>query len=196
MTLVLDATGFKSAGEGEWRNHKWGQGSDEHKRRKWIKLHIGIDLATGQIISFVISDSSVGDVTAAPELIHEAACRGQIDEVIADGAYDAKILYEQIGDELGAKVTIRLPSNAVYGLHPQRDEALSLITELGEKEWRRRNAYGRRSLVETTMSRLKLLKPRLAARSVAGQKAELRALIDVANRLAYDASAWHPGLDP
>lgn len=186
-TLILDATGFKAAGAGEWLNHKWhtGQGGEATSRR-WRKLHIGIDYDTGQIVSYAVTDSSVGDVTAAPQLIKDAVARAPIAEVIADGAYDAKSLYELIGDDMGAKATIRLPWNAIRGLHPQRDEGFRVQNWLGAAEWRRRNAYGRRSLVETTMSRLKLLLPRLTARSDAGQVAELRTLIDVANRLIAD----------
>lgn len=189
MTLILDATGFKAVGAGEWLNHKWhaGQGGKAAPRR-WRKLHIGIDHATGQIVSYAVTDSSVGDVTAAPGLIKDAAARAPIAEVIADGAYDAQALYKLIADDLGAKVTIRLPWNAARGLHPQRDEHFRVINWVGAAEWRKRNAYGRRSLVETTMSRLKRLKPRLAARTAAGQAAELTALIGVANRLAADAA--------
>jgi transposase len=188
LTLILDATGFKTTGAGEWLNHKWHAGQANGEPRRWRKLHIGVDHATGQIVSFAATNSSVGDITAAPALIHDAAKQREVAEVLADGAYDSRKMYELICDELGAKATIRLPWTAARGLHPQRDEAFRIVNWLGQDEWRRRTAYGRRSYVETTMSRLKRLKPRLAARSAAGQVAELSTLIGVANRLAYDTT--------
>jgi transposase len=146
------------------------------------------------IVSYAVTDSSVADVTAAPELITNAAARaaannGALAEVVADGAYDARKLYELICDDLGAEATIRLPWNAARGLHPARDESFRVLNWHGAAEWRRRNAYGRRSLVETTMSRLKRLRPVLSSRGNANQAAELSTLISVANRFIVDAAA-------
>src|SRR4029453_18877154 len=40
--LVVDTTGLKVYGEGEWkvRQHGW------TRRRRWVKVHLGVDAAT------------------------------------------------------------------------------------------------------------------------------------------------------
>ena len=55
--LLVDSTGLKVAGEGEWKTRTWGA----EYRRKWIKLHIGLDARSGQIVSAVVTDSKGGD---------------------------------------------------------------------------------------------------------------------------------------
>ena len=61
---VVDSTGLKIFGEGEWLAQK-------HKtkgiRRRWRKLHIGLDLASGAIVCANLTDDGVGDSTALPD---------------------------------------------------------------------------------------------------------------------------------
>lgn len=179
LTLILDATGFKTTGDGEWL-------ADKHRAgrapRRYRKLHIGTDADTGQVVAFAVTDSGVGDVTLTGELVAQATARRELAELIADGAYDAKTTYELVSDYHGAKATVRLPWNATRGLHPARDESFRVQNWLGRDGWRKRYDYGRRSRVEATMSRLKRLAPRLSTRSPASQAAELRTLVGVANR--------------
>ena len=42
--LVLDSTGLELFGQGEWCAAKHGR-----RRRRWLKLHIGVDATTGEI---------------------------------------------------------------------------------------------------------------------------------------------------
>jgi hypothetical protein len=66
----------------------------------------------------------------------------------------------------------------------QRDCHLTMITEQGRLAWRKATDYGKRSLVETTMSRYKaLIGPRLRARGFAAQQIEAAIGVAALNRM-------------
>ena len=81
--LVVDSTGLKIFGEGEWLAQK-------HKikgiRRRWRKLHLGLDLASGAIVCADLTDDAAGDSTALPGLLDQLAA--PVTGFLADGAYD------------------------------------------------------------------------------------------------------------
>jgi hypothetical protein len=52
LHLIVDSTGLKLRGAGEWLFEKHGTA----KRRAWRKLHIGIDAASGEIVAFDLTD--------------------------------------------------------------------------------------------------------------------------------------------
>ena len=80
LHLVIDSSGFKVYGEGEWkvRQHGWS------KRRTWRKLHLAVDEATGEIVAAVASEARVSDDAALPDIV--AQVQGEIAQVSADGA--------------------------------------------------------------------------------------------------------------
>ena len=84
LHLVVDSSGFKVYGEGEWkvRLHGWS------KRRTWRKLHLAVDEATGEIVAAVASEAGVSDDAALPDLL--ARVQGEVGQVSADGAYDKR----------------------------------------------------------------------------------------------------------
>jgi hypothetical protein len=79
---VVDATGLKLYGEGEWKVRQHGY----TKRRTWRKLHLGVDECSGEIVATVLSTNNVGDSEVLSDLLD------QIDEPIeqlsAEGSYD------------------------------------------------------------------------------------------------------------
>ena len=83
--LVADSTGLKIFGEGEWLREK-------HKakatRRKWRKLHLGLDLVSGEIVCVDLTTDGVGDPTALPDLLDQVD--SPVDLFLADGAYDGE----------------------------------------------------------------------------------------------------------
>lgn len=89
-TILVDASGIKVLGEGEWKVKVHGKG----RPRKWIKLHLAVDAKTQEIVAELTTDSSVGDPTAFPILF--AQTHHRVKEVIADGAYDSKDIRELI----------------------------------------------------------------------------------------------------
>ena len=78
--LVLDASGVKGSGEGEWkvRQHGW------RTRRTWRKLPLGGDEATGEIVAAVASEAGITDDDVVPDLVEQVD--RPIQQVSADGA--------------------------------------------------------------------------------------------------------------
>jgi hypothetical protein len=174
LHLVIDSSGFKIYGEGEWkvRLHGWST------RRTWRKLHIGVDEATGEIIAAVASEASVSDDEALPDIVARVA--GEIGQVSADGAYDKGRCYEVIG-ERGAQAVIPPRRDAKIWQHGncaapprQRDENLRAIRRKGRRRWKKESGYHRRSLAETAFFRIKtIFGPTLRAREFSRQATEL-----------------------
>ena len=82
--LVLDSTGLKVYGEGQWKVRKHGVS----KRRTWRKLHLGIDESTGYIYGEVLTDNGSGGDDAAQVASIVEQTTAPIDKLSADGAYD------------------------------------------------------------------------------------------------------------
>ena len=55
LHLLVDSTGIKFLGEGEWKCKKHGP----ERRRQWRKLHIGIDAQTLQIRAICVTSNNV-----------------------------------------------------------------------------------------------------------------------------------------
>ncbi len=92
LNLLLDSTGIKAEGEGEWNARKHG-GS---KRRIWRKIHIGIDEETLEARAVEITSSNIGDAPKLPELLSQIPPDQDIGSVTADGAYDTRKCHEAI----------------------------------------------------------------------------------------------------
>lgn len=67
LHLLIDSTGIKVEGEGEWNARKHGG----TKRRVWRKLHIGIDEQTLEIRAAEFTTSDVGKAPMLPELLDQ-----------------------------------------------------------------------------------------------------------------------------
>ena len=86
LHLLIDSTGIKAEGEGEWNARKHG-GS---KRRLWRKIHIGIDAETLEIRAIEVTSSSIGDAPMLPDLLSQIPPDQELGSVTADGAYDRR----------------------------------------------------------------------------------------------------------
>jgi IS5 family transposase len=157
LHLVVDSTGLKIYGEGEWkvRKHGW------CKRRTWRSLHIGIDARSGQIVAAVMSEPRFTDKKALPMLLEQI--EGEVASVTGDGAYDGKGCYEAIAEREAEAIIPpfrngRLRKEDVYA---PRNAALQRIRELeaqgqdGRALWKEEVGYHARSRIETTMMQLK-----------------------------------------
>ena len=184
MHLVLDSSGFKVYGEGEWkvRQHGWS------KRRTWRKLHLGVDEATGEIVAAVVSEAGVTDDDVVTDLVDQV--ERPIAQVSADGAYDKRKCYEAL-EKTGAKVTIPPRRDAKIWQHKncegepwQRDENLRAIRRVGRKRWKQEAGYHRRSLAETAIFRLKtIFGAGLQSRNFGQQATELFLRASALNRM-------------
>ena len=185
LELVVDATGLKVFGQGEWAAWK-------HGSRKtgpgWRKLHIGVD-ENGTIVAGALSDAGTADASVVPQLLNQVDT--PISRFTADGAYDRRAVYEAV---LRAGVAPRLvvppirtavvagPSEPLLG---QRDEAIETISQVGRREWKKSSGYHRQAKAENAFFRYKqVVGRRLRARTGQGQNMEVRVACDVLNRMA------------
>ena len=176
--LVIDSTGLKVFGEGEWKVRKHGY----DKRRVWRKLHLAVDPATHDIVAAEASLENVHDAEVLPTLFNPL--RRALGTVYADGAYDTKSCHELIKRK-GAKACIPPRNNA--GLweegHP-RNEAVLVMRKEGLTHWKQQSGYHRRSLAETAMYRFKqLMTGKISLRNYNGQVGEIMAYVCAMNKL-------------
>ena len=101
--VVIDSTGLKIYGAGEWhiRKHR------TLRRRTWRKLHLGVDETTKEIVAMDLTASNVHDARRLSSLLSKAP--GSIGQVSADRAYDTGPLRI---DMLSDSTRDRCPSEA------------------------------------------------------------------------------------
>ena len=107
LELLVDSTGIKFLGEGEWKRKKHGT----EYRRQWRKVHLGIDASTLEIRAIEVTDNSAGDAPMLPELLAQVPPDEKVTSVSADGAYDTKACHAAIASR-GAQAIIPPRKNA------------------------------------------------------------------------------------
>jgi hypothetical protein len=163
----VDATGLKIFGEGEWLEEKH---KAKVKRRTWRKLHLGLDLVSGDI----------GDPTALPGLLDQID--GPVEKFLADGAYDGEPTVKALTDRFGPLIEITIPPpksaviSAVVAQNPSiRDQHIAEIEAHGRMAWQKSSGYNQRSRIETQIGRWKaVIGPKLKARNFENQKTEAK----------------------
>jgi hypothetical protein len=153
--LLVDSTGLKLCGSGEWLLEKHGTKT----RRSWRKLHIAVDADTGQIAAAALTTSDVDDASQVGSLLDQVD--GPVASFTADGAYDQDGVYgEVVSRHREVSVTIPPRSSAVASDTAQtaptmRDRHLQTIAERGRMAWQKASGYNWRALVEADISRFK-----------------------------------------
>ena len=180
LHLLVDSTGVKILGEGEWKTKKHGA----EYRRQWRKVHLGIDAQTMEIRAIEVTSNSVGDAPVLPDLLAQIST--PISTVSGDGAYDTKACHAAIA-AVGAEAIIPTRKNArLWKKYPpgaeRRNDILKATQRFGRAIWKKWSGYHRRSLVETKMRCLKLLGERIMARDCDRQVAELQVRAALLNR--------------
>lgn len=159
LNIVMDSTGLKIYGEGEWKVRQHGVS----KRRTWRKLHIGANPEDGEIQAVLLTENSVSDDAAVAVLLKQI--EQEIDEFAADGAYDKRKVYDDLNAHSpNVKILIPPRKNARIWKHGntkaerlKRDENVRSIRKHGRKAWKENSGYHIRSLSETAMFRLKTI---------------------------------------
>jgi IS5 family transposase len=177
--LVVDSTGCKIYGEGEWKVRQHGVS----KRRTWRKFHVGIDEATHEIVAAALTTNDVADSAVLPDILDQV--EGVIEQVSADGGYDKRPCYEALRkrqQEQQEPMQVAIPprKGARIWQHGNsreerlaRDENLRRVRRVGRKRWKEESGYHRRSLAETAMSRYKgIFGDKLMARVFESQATE------------------------
>jgi hypothetical protein len=182
LNLLIDSTGIKSKGEGEWNARKHG-GS---KRRIWRKIHIGIDEETLEVRAVEVTTSNVGDAPMLPELMNQISPDQDIGSVTADGAYDTRKCHDAIAAR-NAHAVIPPRKNAKPWKPTSagaiaRNDAISASRYLGRTIWKRWSGYHRRNRVESKMHCVKRLGQSLMARDFDRQVAEIQIRVAALNR--------------
>ena len=150
LVFVINASGLKCYGEKEWTQSHYRR----TRRRKFIKIHAGINLNTRHILFNKSTTSRVSDNSVLPEAINNVV--GKIDALFADGRYDSKGSY-QLPDP-DTKVVITTRRNVVSDKHTlQRNKAIEYIEEHGKLRWKREFNYHQRALLENLFSRWKTI---------------------------------------
>jgi hypothetical protein len=193
LHLLIDSTGIKAEGEGEWNARKHG-GS---KRRLWRKIHIGIDAETLEIRAIEVTSSSISDAPILPDLLSQIPPDQELGSVTADGAYDTRKCYDAIAArDAHAVIPPRKNAKMWKPDTPEaraRNEAVRSSKYLGRALWRRWSGYHRRSRVETKMHCVKLLGQRLSARDFNRQVAEIQiraAILNGSTALGIPCTAY------
>jgi len=161
--VVIDATGLKVYGEGEWQVRRHGAG----KRRVWRKLHLAVDPTYQQSIAARLTTQHVGDNEVLPELLEQLdptpECpEAPIGSVAGDGAFDTRDCHDAILTR-GARALIPPRDGAVPwpprpdGQPHPRTEIVEHCRRHGRPHWKRHSGYHRRSRAETEMFRYKTL---------------------------------------
>jgi hypothetical protein len=184
--VVIDTTGLKVFGAGEWYVRKHGRGRG--RRRTWRKLHLGVDEATKEIVAVDLTTSGVHDSPHLPAVLDQV--EGDVGQVSGDRAYDSGTCYAAILAR-GAVPTIPPRRNArpSRGKDPpafraERDAVVRRIRHEGRYPWRTASGATRQSLAENAVSRFKaLVGEQLASRELERQQVEALVKTKVLNRM-------------
>lgn len=183
--IVVDSTGLKVYGEGEWKVRQHGYS----KHRTWRKLHLSVDEATQTVEAVVLTEVGVDDAQAGCDLLGETV--GAIGQVSGDGSYDKRKFYDACVNREVQRITIPPQRNAHIWQHGNssrpplpRDQNLRRIRRVGRKRWKQETGYHRRSLAETAVFRFKtIFGNTLSARTLPRQITEARIKGAALNRM-------------
>jgi hypothetical protein len=192
--VVVDSSGVKVYGEGEWKVRFHGL----ERRREWRKLHIAIDPSTQEIVAHVLTTNHVGDAGQVAPLLDQVG--RSVKKFYGDGGYDQWNVYETLAArDITPLISIRKSASIKQhrnraGAPLPRDENLRGIRRLGRRGWKRAVGYHRRSLVETAFSRLKrIFGETLKNRHLINQRTEAAVRCKLLNhftRLGLPKSSW------
>jgi hypothetical protein len=195
IDVVVDSTGLKVFGEGEWKVRTHGKS----KRRTWRKLHLTVNPKTQEIEAEVLTENSGHDADQVDNMLDQVA--GPIRRLYGDGSYDPWKVRKTL-TKRGIKQIIPPRHDAKIKRHGNtngrplpRDVAIRDIRRLGRKRWKEKIGYHRRSLSETAMYRIKCcFGNRLKNRELPNQRTEARlraAILNHFTRLGLPKFVWN-----
>jgi len=143
LHLIVDSTGLKLRGAGEWLFEKHGTS----KRRSWRKLHIGIDADSDEIVAFDLTDKEIDDASRVGPLLEQVTDAPT--SFMGDGAYDrAHVLDAVLARNPAVRFIVPPCKGAVLGSTAttsptQRDSHIRSINEHGRMNWQKTSGYNR-----------------------------------------------------
>ena len=186
IDVVVDSTGLKVFGEGEWKMRAHGKS----KRRTWRKLHLAVNPQTEEIEAETLTENSCDDASQVDPLLDQVPKSTNL--FYGDGAYDKWKVYETLANR-GTKAVIPPQRNAKIKQHGNssqpplsRDEAIREIRRRGRRHWKASVGYHRRSLSETAMHRMKCcFGDHLKNRLLPNQQSEARIRSKILNKFTH-----------
>ena len=179
--LLVDSTGLKLCGPGEWLIEKHGT----RRRRAWRKMHIGVDADTGRIVAATLTTHDADDGAQVGPLLDQVAA--PLASFMGDGAYDQEGGLRQrrrAPSRGGHYRTTAVPSATAETAPTQRDRHLQLIAEKGRMGWQKASGYNWRARAEATIGRFKrVIGDGLHARTGQRQATEMNVALMVLNRM-------------
>ena len=186
IDVVVDSTGLKVFGEGEWKMRKHGKS----KRRTWRKLHLAVNPDTQEIEAETLTENGVHDADQVDDLLEQID--GPVDAFYGDGAYDQWKVYgtleiNRIRPIIPPRRNAKIKRHGNSGQPPlPRDQSIREIRRKGRASWKESVGYHRRSLSETAMHRMKCcFGNKLKNRLLQNQRAEVRVRSKILNHFTH-----------
>src|SRR4051794_15529459 len=184
LHLLVDSTGLKLCGPGEWLVEKHGT----RTRRAWRKLHLGVDAVGGRILASTLTGHDADDGSQAGPLLD------QVDNPVAsftgDGAYDREDVYGAVAERHPEAAVIvppratAVPSDTAATAPSQRDRHLRHVVEHGRMAWQKASGYTKRARAEATVARWKqVIGDGLRAHADARRATEVDVAVHALNRM-------------
>jgi len=150
IVLVVDSTGIKLTNRGDWLHRKW-----HKKRRGFLKIHVGVDVSTKQILAIKVTDEHSHDSKSLKYLVRESARYGTISKVLGDGAFDSRDIFSYLDDKQIIPA-IKVRKNAIPNAKGCYSRKMSVISQTADySKWSASVSYGSRWIVESVFSGIK-----------------------------------------
>jgi len=176
IDLIVDASGLKVFGQGEWAAARYGG-----RPMEWRKLHLAVDQA-GSIVAVELTDNNVADATVFRTLLDQTD--GKVVRLTGDGAYDRREVYESAGRR-GAYVVVPPQRGAVVSADPTlrtRNRHIKRIAPVGRAQWRREKKQHQQARAETAFYRFKrCFGSAIRARDSGAQRVEVMTACNLLN---------------
>ncbi len=185
LHLLVDSTGLRLCGAGEWLLEKHGTKT----RRSWRKLHIGVDAGSGQIVAASLTAKEVDDGAQVGPLLDQVT--GAVSSFTADGGYDQDRVYAGVAEHSTEAAVIvpprstAVPSDAAETAPTQRDRHLQHIAEHGRMAWQKASGYTTRARAEAAIGRFKqVIGDGLRSRTDERRATEVDVAVHALNRMS------------
>ena len=150
IVIAIDSTGIKVTNRGDWMSKKWGQ------RKRFLKLHIGANVDTKEIMAVEITDEHVHDDTKLfKKILEKAKRRGKVTKLLGDAAYDSCKNFSHLKEQgIVAGIKVRVSSVCGKGGGDARDRAVKQQKGANDR-WVASVSHGKRRVVESVFSSFK-----------------------------------------
>ena len=146
VVIAVDGTGIKVTNRGEWMRKK---------RKGYIKIHVGVDTRTKQVVSLEVSDERTDDGEKLVPLVRKARRKARVKKVLGDGGYDTHDNFKFLAAS-GIEAGIKVREDSDPNCGGAREEVVRAYLK-DPPGWKERVGYGQRWMAETFFSGFKRL---------------------------------------